>query len=459
MVSDSKTTTRLAKAGLRLPVTRRRLLKTGGALAAASTALSMPYVFSRASAADPLVFWEFYSGGGNEAQAQWFNDMVDAWNAQSDTKIQLNYIPGSSEEYYNKLSTAFAGGQGPDLFLLSPSDFLRYANGDILVDLTPVLTEDVVADLYPDVMTTRKVNDKIYAIPMEVEPMAMFYDVKAFDDAGLTEADIPQTYDQLVDVAKKLTTKDRYGVLFETKPGGYQVFTWYPFLWSGGGDITTQDGKHSAFNTQGTVEALQLWKDLVDQGAAPREILGGGGFDIGANLGAGYCAIQNIGIWGIAGMKADAPDIDFGIFKCPAPTGGTPVSVAGGWAFVASTKGKNPDVAAQFIAWALASTEADSIQRMLDWCTVAKADMPPRKSVLAKANENGTYAEGPLKTFADEILPISRGEPRTPPEVWQVITDAIQACQLNGEDPGQVAKETSDKIDQFLATYQGARIL
>ena len=56
-----------------------------------------------------------------------------------------------------------------------------------------------------------------------------------FTKAGLSEADLPKTWDQTLAVAEKLTGKDRYGVMFETLPGYYQNFTWYPFLWQGDG--------------------------------------------------------------------------------------------------------------------------------------------------------------------------------------------------------------------------------
>ncbi len=81
-------------------------------------------------------------------------------------------------------------------------------------------------------IANRKVDGKIYGIPMEVEPMAMYYSVKAFEEAGLNENDVPNTWDELLELGK-LTTADRYGVLFETTPGYYQNFTWYPFLMAG----------------------------------------------------------------------------------------------------------------------------------------------------------------------------------------------------------------------------------
>ena len=49
------------------------------------------------------------------------------------------------------------------------------------------------------VLATRMVDGKVYGLPMEVEPMAMYYSVKAWEEAGLDEADMPQTWDQLLE--------------------------------------------------------------------------------------------------------------------------------------------------------------------------------------------------------------------------------------------------------------------
>jgi multiple sugar transport system substrate-binding protein len=260
----------------------------------------------------------------------------------------------------------------------------------------------------------------------------------------------------LLEVAKKLTTPNRYGVLFETTPGYYQNFTWYPFLWQGGGEFQTKDGK-SAFDSPATVQALKFWQDAVNSGAAPRQVLGNGANDTVANLAAGYCAIQNVGIWGISQLAGNAKDFEYGVFRLPTPANGKYVTVGGGWAFVANAKGKSPDAAAEFCAWALASMDKGSVQRVADWCTKAKSDMPPRNSALKAGGD--AFTAGNIGTFAKDIHPGTRAEPRVPPEVYKIISDAIQQTQLGGADPQQTATAASQQLDAFLASYSGAPIL
>jgi multiple sugar transport system substrate-binding protein len=209
-------------------ISRRDLLIRGGTVVAAATLSTFfPPFIRRAKAAETktLSFWNFYAPGGEVgSQSKWFEDCVSAWNASHQTKVQLQFVP--NQEYMNgsKLQTAFASGQGPDIFIISPGDFLRYYNGGVLADLTPYMEEEAKKDFFPNVMETRTVDGKFYGLPMEVEPMAMYYSVKAFADAGLSENDIPKTWDQFLEISRKLTKGNQFGCLFETIPGYYQTF-------------------------------------------------------------------------------------------------------------------------------------------------------------------------------------------------------------------------------------------
>lgn len=443
-------------------LTRRRLLTRGSAIGATglvSGVTGFPFINRMTARAQgtPLKFWQFYAPGGQVAsQSQWFETMIADWNGSHEQQIELEYVPNNDYMDGTRLPTAFASGEGPDLFIISPGDFLRYYNGGVLLDLSPFIEDAAKADFPESVIANRMVDGKIYGVPMEVEPMAMYYSIPAFEEAGLNESDVPQTWDQLLEVAGKLTTDQRYGVLFDVSPGYYQNFTWYPFMWQGDGDMQGADGK-SSFNSPGVIQALKLWQDAVNMGVAPRQVLGGGGWDVVPNLGSGYTAIQNVGIWAIAALREGAPDLNYGVFRLPQPEGGKYVTVGGGWAFVANARGANPEAAGEFCAWALASMSPDSIQRVVDWCTVAKSDMPPRDSALEKGG--AAFQEGMMGVFSREIHPGTRAEPRVPPEVYKIVSDAIQASMLGGQDPAAAAAAASDQLDAFLAGYSGAPIL
>ena len=447
-----------------LGISRRELLKRGGKVAAAAAISSVfsPLVFTgKAAAAKTLSFWQFYapSRGPLGTQSKWFEDCVKVWNATHDVKVELQFVPPQDYIHGSKLQTAFASGQGPDIFIISPGDFLRYYNGGVLVDLTPYMEDAAKKDFFPNVIETRLVDEKIYGVPYDVVPLAMFYSLKAFEEVGLSESDIPKTWDQFLEIAHRLTKGNRFGCLFETAPGYYQTFTWYPYMWQGGGEIATPDRKHSAFASPATVQALRFWQDAIQQNVAPRTIMGDDGGDVIANLASGFCAMQSLGIWGVSGLRDNAKDFRYGVFPNPLPSNGQQRNIFGGWAFVANAKGKNPEEAAKFCVWAVGSMQDDCIQRVDDWCTKANSYVSPRKSALEKGTTEGGYSSAPMKLFKDVIFPTGRSEPRVPPEVYKAVSDTIQACQLGGADPKQAAEEGSQRIESFLSGYTGAPLL
>ncbi|WP_405483422.1 ABC transporter substrate-binding protein [Streptomyces sp. NBC_00009] len=458
--------------GRTLPTSRRSVLRTGaaltgaGALAPALAACSDP----ASATTGPLDFWQWYapqSGGGYAVgkQNQWFAKLLKDWQRQSGTDLDLTYIPVSQYTEGTQLQAAFSADQAPDLFIISPGDFLRYYDGGVLYDLTDELG-DQANDFYASALSTRTVDGRVYALPMENEPLAMFYGVDAFEKAGLSEGDLPTTWDQLLSVADKLRTRRQYGLMLETNPNVYQVFCWYPFLWQAGGEVT--EGTRSAFDSTAAVKALRLWHDAVREGVAPRTTQGGGGGDLVANLASGYTAMQQMTIPGSAFLDEGAKGFRYGMFPLPVPEpGAKPLTCMGGWAICVNKKSPRAKLAAQFAVWAVAGS--DSRSRMVDWAFDAKKTLPARRSVMEQAISDGRLADDKVMKFAaydvvglpksdpgSATTPLGRGEPRFPPEVAKAVMDALQAVMLSGTDPRTAAGRASDQIDSALTGYRGA---
>lgn len=435
-------------------ISRRTALCGAGAVLLAGAAGCAPARNPR-----EISLWNFYGPGGQtKSQNDWIIKLAADWNATHDVQVRLRYVPNKDYKAGPTLQTSFSAGAGPDVFLLSPGDFLRYYNGGALADLTPHLEPGMREDFLPEVLATRLVDDRVYGLPMEIEPLALFYAEDAFERAGLSEGDLPTTWDDLLGLAERLTTPDRFGMLFETNPGYYQNFTWYPWLWMAGGEVLTPDQHRSAFDSPATRRALRLWQDAVGAGSAPRRVQGEGGNDSISNLAQGYCAMQQLGIWGIAEIAEQAPGFRYGVTPMPAPPGATATTALGSWAMVANAKGANPEAAAEFVAWALGSADPACVERMRQWNTEAKTGIPPRHSVRRAAEEHGAFDDGPMRVFADQVMADARPEPRYPPEVYRAISDALQATQLDGADPGTAAAGAAEQIDAFLDGYDGAAI-
>lgn len=442
---------------------RRSVLRAG---LVGTAAFAAPMLLSScgrsggAGSSEPMQFWNQYAPQSNSdptvhGQSQWFEKTVQAWNETHDRQVDLTYIPNAAYLNGAKLPTAFAAGDGPDIFLISPGDFLRYSNGGVLADLTPHMTEAARADFFPDALTTRVVDGKVYGLPMEVEPLAMWYSPRSWEKVGLAEGDIPTTWDQMLEVGRKLNAPTRAGLVFEVTPGYYQNFTWYPWLWQGGGEITA-DGT-SAMDTKASRAALNLFGEAISSGVAPRTLPAAG--DVVSAFTADQAGMWESGIWNVAAFRETAPKTSIDAFRLPVPAGGKYVTTLGGWAFVANAQGRDPDAAAEFVVWALGSEDPACIDRMVQWCTVAKSDIAPRKSALAQGEATGGYDSPILQKFKNEIFPGGRAEPRVPPVVYKSVSDAVQQVQLAGASPSAAARTASEAINAYLANYQGGSLV
>ncbi|GAA3738722.1 multiple sugar transport system substrate-binding protein [Spinactinospora alkalitolerans] len=441
---------------------RRAFLRGGlGLGAAAALAPALASCGSPGADSGALSFWSFNGGAPQQdpftqQQSQWYLDIIADWNAANEQQVAAQYVPLPVYNNGSKLPTAFAAGDGPDLFVISPGDFLRYYNGGVLQDLTPHISDEALDDFLPGVLDTRSVGGRVYALPFEVEPIAMFYSVPALEAAGLSEGDLPETWEELLDVGDRLRSAGQAGIALESEPGYYQNFVWYPLLWQTGGDVVTSEGE-VVFDSPAAAKALGLWKEMVESGISPRRNPAAG--DAVTGFTQGLASMWHRGIWTVKEMESAAPDFEYGVIRLPIPEGGEYVTSLGGWAFAANSRGRNPEAAARFCAESLASMSDASIDRLTDWSIGVKTDIPPRRSSLERADAAGGYDNPVMKAFREEIYPGGRSEPRFPPPVYKAVSDAIQSCMLGGGDPALEAERAAETIDAFMLTYEGAELL
>jgi multiple sugar transport system substrate-binding protein len=387
-----------------------------------------------------VTFWYFHTGHEEEFMVS----LADAYNKLNpDVVIKPEQIPQA--EYMNgtKLTTAFASNKGPDVFLISPGDFLKYVNSGIAMDLTPYFTKPIRDDFLPSSLDAVTVNGSIRAVPFEIELLGLYYDKDILKAAGIEP---PKTWDELVAATKKLTTATRPGLILPADQGYYQNFVWYPFLWQTGANVVDVKNKKGSFEGKGVESALKLWGDLFNAGAAKK--LNGQPTD--PLVADGTAPMQVVGTWVIANLERDYATKNIGVVPLPIPTDGKNATCAGGWKFMVNSKSANRDAAAKFIMWAL----AQNVEKPLEWCTQVKFAYSPRKSVIEAGKD--IYNKGLRSTFTKDIYPTAIGEPRYPAEVVTIVGDALQSVIFSNTDPKAAAATANDKINKYLKTFKGS---
>ena len=141
-------------------------------------------------------FWSFHAGG----EAEFLENVVKEYNAAHDD-VQIEHTVVNQSDYTTTLiPTAYANGEAPDILYVEPATFTKYAEKGMLADLSPYYTDELKADILPSALEAVTMDNKIYALPIEMETLGLFYNVDMLKDAGINP---PATWDELYDAAKK----------------------------------------------------------------------------------------------------------------------------------------------------------------------------------------------------------------------------------------------------------------
>jgi multiple sugar transport system substrate-binding protein len=390
---------------------------------------------------DVLTFWTFDYAADVEP---FFNAYVEEWNAAHDLQVEWQEFPWA--QYTGEiLTTGIATGEAPDVFFISPGDWRRYAESELALPLEEYFPDYLLEDLLPASVAAVTLNDHIYSVPFEMEPVALWYNQTMLEEAGL---EVPTTWDELVSTAEQLTTEERYGILIPTNPDYYENFVFYPFLWMAGAEVVNEDFTAAAVNTPEAARALDLWGTLIREGYAAPTSLGADPID--ERFPTEQAAMFVSGYWLYGWITSSYPDFveHVGVAPIPAPDEGDDLTtVYGGWTVMVYAGTEHPDEAAEF---AINMFGAEDNARAAAWTIEYNTKLSPRQSVLE--DNADFYAEFPYNVFANEIFPTARPEPSFPPEIAQAVWEALQDVMFAGVDADDAVVAWAEKIDAYLAT-------
>jgi multiple sugar transport system substrate-binding protein len=382
-----------------------------------------------------LVMWKFKSNKEDYAIYDW----VRQWN-ESNPGVQVDFELIPYNDYLaNKLPTAFATNSAPDIYMISAGGFLKYAKAGCMLSLDSYISSDLKKDFYEQSLNVAIYDGKIMGIPIEREPVALFYNKKVFSERNLPA---PKDWDEFTKSTAILDSKKMAGTYIPTLANDYQNFIFYSFLSQAGGAINNKTNT-SLFASSGA-KALKLWRNLSKYNysmettiQSPSDIY---------PLATEKAATQVCGYWAVNALKKYYPSFDFGIVPLPYPQGGINTSVYGGWFQAVNPSSRYANEAAKFTLWMWGEDNS----RPLEWCTDASTKFPARKSVIESNPSTFNTAESEL--FEKRILPNAVPEPRYPVELSNIVSKAIQDTMFTDKNVEDIAKTTDDSINNYLKT-------
>lgn len=283
-----------------------------------------------------------------------------------------------------KLMTAIVGGVPPDLTRQDRFTVGDWASRGAFLPLNDLLAEDArvggplaihQSEYVSATWAETQYEGNTFAIPMDTDDRVLYYNRDLFRQAGLDPDKPPQTWDELIDAAKKLTVKGPTGgferIGFVPIYGQGWLYLW---SWQQDGQFLTPDGRHCTLNNPGTVKALTAvvsWYDALGGIDAVNTFAGSFAGQDQDPFMTGKLAMKVDGDGFVDGIARYHPEIDFGVCPVPVPAerlhhqgqfknDKTWVTWSGGFAWAIPRGSRHTREAWQFIQW-MNSPEANLI--------------------------------------------------------------------------------------------------
>ena len=358
--------------------------------------------------------------------------------AHPDIDVEFQTI---SDQYMDVMKTRLIGGEAADVFYLDASEAPGLMSKGVLEPLDDYVTEDFdLDDFEKPLVDAFKQDGKTYGFPKDFSTLALFYNKKAFEEAGLNGP--PKTMDELREYAKKLTV-DEDG---DGKPEQYglglakELARQFYKLDSYGAKLVDKDG-NAAFASKEAIEALQ---PVVDQyrkdktSALPSDVGAGWG---GEMFGQGEAAMVIEGNWAVPFLENNFPDLEFGTAEVPT-INGEQATAAFPVAYVMNKESEKKDAAWELISY-LTGKEGMKI-----WTSKGFA-LPTRKSVAEELGYADDEIRGALVNGASYAQPWQAG--KNLPTISNNFDNQFTSALLGEQPLDKALKKAEDTANQEIS--------
>lgn len=360
-------------------------------------------------------------------------------------QTKINYQKQSPRQYRERLQSALARGEGPDIFRFHNTWLPMFKN-----DLAPlpkkVMDEETFKKtFYPVAQKDLRWGDSYYGLPLEFDGLALLYNEKFFQEKGLLP---PTGWENLGEIAQKLTVWEKGRI----QVGGIALGTtnnvehWSDIL----ALMFLQNGANLKNPTdQRAQDALTYYvsfaqgENRVWDETLPNSLLA---------FAQGKVAMIFAPSWEIFEIKNLNPNFSFKVLSVPQLPGGN-LTWASFWVEGVAQKSKNQSQAWEFLKYL--STKESLVKLYTEAAKIRLFGEPYSRQDLAEALLNDPFVWPYLAGAANAqsfYLASRTFDNGLNDKIIKYFEDAVNALH-QGISP-QAALETAAKgVNQTLSTY------
>jgi len=394
-----------------------------------------------------LEFWGLFDN-----LAVW-QPIFDAYR-KNNNNVYFNYTQMNPDTYEQDLVEALASGKTPDIIMFRSSWLAKHGNKISPLPET-IMTLRNFQETFPDVATVdfvRQPADKIYALPVWTDVLAMFYNKDLFNTAGI--ATPPKTWDDFIKAVQKLSGKDKFGNL--TKSGAAigtannvnnAADILSLLMLQAGTKMISDDGKEAAFDKPITAgsstykpgeSALRFYTDFANpkSNAYTWNDKLSNSFDA---FTSGQTAIIFDYAVNIPRLKQKAPNLRLGIALAPQLADATKtVNYADFWGYSVPLVSQNKDAAWNFLVFLTTKDINKYFSNIV-------SRPGSRRDVIGEGQ-----ADPNIGVFSEEMLAATNWYRVDPPAIDNIFKDMINSVVLGGVKPADAINDAAAKITSLM---------
>ncbi|MGH3756862.1 ABC transporter substrate-binding protein [Actinophytocola sp.] len=376
--------------------------------------------------------------GADPEQAAVYRSLVTAYREAGGGEVEL--VTVARDDHLTRLSTAFASGDAPDVFLINYREYAPFARRGAVRPIGPLLERERVdmAGYYEEPLRAFTYDGALQCMPQNISSLVVYWNRGLFEQARVPPPRAGWSWDEFVATARALTTGGVKGVGIDAS-----ITRMAPFIWGSGGDIVDDDEAptRTTLHEPGARAALDAVVDLMGTGATPnKEQLAAQGLP--EQFMTGKLAM-------FLSSRVEVPELreqrglDFDVAALPVM--GEPASVLHSDAYCVASGSENAAAAARFVAYAV-GRQGQTITALGGRTVPSLRSVATSPAFLSPAREPASS-----QVFLDAI-PHLRHTPVTPswPEVEDVIGTQLERAFADGVPLDEVLAEIQEQADPLL---------
>lgn len=256
--------------------------------------------------------------------------------------ITLNYVARPTEDTNQQILLSATAGSGfPDVSVVQDHFVRRYAELGILADITDFIAP--YRDDFPSYkLDLTAVDDRLFAVPWDSVPVAVFYRRDVFEAAGVDPTSI-RTWEDYFKAGETIMEKSNVPMLYLQK-AQHDGRLFEAMMRQQGSGILAEDGTVLLDKDPRHIEVLNYMKRLWDAGIAADTDLFSDAGQRGVAEGKIATIIEEVWMGQVlAGQMAPEASGEWGVIKLPAweLEGGRAVGAGGSYLAVFGTSEQN----------------------------------------------------------------------------------------------------------------------